>query len=455
MRPIRSLLKRLAKIALLFFVLVLGCGLVWLFTMPPDLLRVGSGYAAKIVCSSVFVAGRDEDEVLAEDVQAPGHPLLRLMRVSVDRPAQRVSAALLGTIAPSAAIYRPGLGCAVVPEGSTAAKLDLPQAVPTATAQAGDGLWPNGEGVASNAAVAALLSRDDLVGSGFRAVVVVKDGVIVGERYAAGFNAKTPLLGWSMTKTVNAALIGRLVEEGRLRLADRNLMPQWAGDARREITLAQLLAMESGLAFNEDYGTVADVTRMLYLQPDMAAFTASLPLEGTPGQTFGYSSGTAVLLSRIWMDRLGDRAIALAFPRDALFAPLGMTSAVMEADAAGTFVGSSYLYATARDWARFGLLLAQNGMWNGARLLPDGFVAAMAEPTTASGGWYSRMQTWLPRPSERADMPADTFNLQGHDGQTITVIPSRRLVVVRLGLTPWSARYSAMPLTKEILRADP
>ncbi|MGE6740717.1 serine hydrolase domain-containing protein [Allorhizobium pseudoryzae] len=455
MRSVGSLLKRLAKIVLVLLLLVVAGGLVWLYTMPPDLLRVGSGYAAKIVCSNVFLAGRDESEVLAEDVQAPGHPLLRLMRVSVDRPAQRVSAALLGQIAPSAAVYRPGLGCAVVPQGSTAAALDLPEAGPGAAVQAGAGLWPNGEGVEANAAVAALLARDDLVGPGFRAVVVVRNGAIVGERYAAGFNDKTPLLGWSMTKTVNAALIGRLIDEGRMRLDERNLMPQWAGDARRDITLAQLLAMESGLAFNEDYGTVADVTRMLYLQPDMAAFTASLPLEGTPGQRFSYSSGTAVLLSRIWMDRLSDRATALAFPRDALFAPLGMTSAVMEVDASGTFVGSSYLYASARDWARFGLFLAQNGMWKGVRLLPDGFVAAMAEPTTASGGWYSRMQTWLPRPSERADMPADTFNLQGHDGQTVTVIPSRGLVVVRLGLTPWSARYSTMPLIKGILRMYP
>ncbi|MCY1669250.1 serine hydrolase domain-containing protein [Rhizobium sp. SL86] len=451
MRPVKRLLKRLAKILLALFLLAVCAGLVWLYTMPPDLLRVGSGYAAKIVCSNVFLAGRDENEVLADDVQAPGHPLLRLMRVSVDRQAQRVSAALLGQIAPSSAVYRAGLGCAVVPQGAEAAELGTIAMAPPSGAQA-NAAWPFGNEVQPQAAAAALLERDDLVGPGFRAVVVVKNGAIVAERYRPGFTANTPLLGWSMTKTVNAALIGRLLAEGRMKLDDRNLMRQWAGDARREITLAQLLAMESGLAFNEDYGTVADVTRMLYLEPDMAAFTASLPLDGKPGERFNYSSGTAVLLSRIWMDRLGDRSTALAFPKDALFGPLGMRSAVMEADASGTFVGSSYLYANARDWARFGLLLAQDGVWNGERLLPEGFVAAMSQPTTASGGRYSRMQTWLPRPSDRAELPADTFNLQGHDGQSVTVIPSEGIVIVRLGLSPWWTGYSPSALSKEVVK---
>lgn len=452
MPPVGSLMKRLAKIVFALLLVAVSAGLVWLYTMPPDLLRVGSGYAAKIVCSNVFLAGRDESQVLADDVQAPGHPLLRLMRVSVDRPAQRVSAALLGHIAPSVAVYRPGLGCAVVPEGASAADLGAVAMTPVAPGRPTEA-WPQGEAVKAEAAVTALLARDDLVGPGFRAVVVVKDGAIVGERYGPGFGPTTPLLGWSMTKTVNAALIGRLIEQGRMHLDDRNLMPQWAGDARGRITLAQLLAMESGLAFNEDYGSVADVTRMLYLEPDMAAFAASLPLEGSPGQSFNYSSGTAVLLSRIWMDRLGDRARALAFLQAALFRPLGMGSAVMEADASGTFAGSSYLYATARDWARFGLFLAQDGVWNGERLLPEGFVAAMSQPTTASGGRYSRMQTWLPRPSDRAELPADTFNLQGHDGQSITVVASSGLVIVRLGLSPWRTGYSSAALSKAIVRA--
>jgi CubicO group peptidase (beta-lactamase class C family) len=290
-----------------------------------------------------------------------------------------------------------------------------------------------------------------------RAIVVVKDGRIVTERYGEGFSAQTPLLGWSMTKSVNAALIGRLLAAGALSPDMAGLFPEWSGDARSRITLAQLLAMESGLAFNEDYGTVTDVTRMLFLEPDMTRFVLSLPLETNPGETFNYSSGTAVLLSRLWMGALGGRVQALSFPARGLFAPLGMASAVMEPDETGIFVGSSYMYASARDWARFALLLLQDGVWKGSRLLPEGFVGAMAAPTEASGGVYSHMQTWTQGPGEKSDadygLPEDAFWLLGHDGQSVAVVPSQGLAVIRLGLTPSKLGYRPQPLVKRILDA--
>jgi len=283
-----------------------------------------------------------------------------------------------------------------------------------------------------------------------RAVVVVKAGRIAGEAYEPGFSKDTPLLGWSMAKTVTATIIGTLIRDGKLSLDDRDLFPQWRNDQRGDIRLADLLAMESGLAFNENYGTVADVTRMLFLEPDMANFAADQPLEADPGSRFTYSSGAGVMLSKIWMDRVGDRAAALAYPQQALFEPLGMTSAVMETDAAGTFVGSSYMYATARDWARLGVFLAHDGVWNGNRILPEGFVAEMQQPNRTSNGRYSRMQTWLP--ARREGIPADTFFLDGHDGQNVVVIPSLDLVVVRLGLTPGWERYSPLRLVAEVAK---
>ncbi len=204
-----------------------------------------------------------------------------------------------------------------------------------------------------------------MTGPGMRAVVVVKNGRIVGERYGEGFTQKTPLLGWSMTKSVNAAIVGTLVKAGKLSLdADRPVRVLEAATTRKAISLADLMAMSSGLEFNEDYGDVTDVTRMLYLEPDMAGFakpTSRWP--AGPGTLFNYSSGTAVMIARLWQDAAG--ADALTWPRKALFDPIGMTSAVLETDARGTFVGSSYLYATARDWARFGLFMAQDGVWNG------------------------------------------------------------------------------------------
>ena len=179
-----------------------------------------------------------------------------------------------------------------------------------------------------------------------RAVVVVKNGRIVAERYGDGFSAKTPLLGWSMTKTVNAAIIGTLVKDGKMAVTNQGLFGPWKADGRAAISLADMMAMSSGLEFNEDYGDVADVTRMLYLEPDMAGFAESKPLTGDVGKVFSYSSGTAVMLSRLWQDAIGDKDKALAWPRTALFEPLGMQSAVLETDEQGTFVGSSYLYAT-------------------------------------------------------------------------------------------------------------
>lgn len=450
------LVLRLAKLSLVFLALLLVACFVWLHATPPALLRVGSGYAAKIVCSNVFLAGRAPAEVLSEDVQAPGNPLLRLMRVTIERDAGLVHAALLGGIAPVTAMYRAGLGCSVLADGAKPASLATASLVSdghesTADARA---LWPQGETVAPRPDISAILSRDDLTGPGMRAVVVVKDGHIVGERYDEGFDAKTPLLGWSMTKTVNAALIATLVRDGRMSLQDRNLFAVWQGDERAGITLAQLLGMESGLAFNEDYGSVADVTRMLFLEPDMARFAASLPLAAKPGTVFNYSSGTAVLLSRIWMDRLGNAEQALAYPRKALFEPLGMKSAVLEPDEAGTFAGSSYMYATARDWARFGLLLADRGVWQGRTILPADLVEDMWCANATSGGRYSRMQTWLA--SRRAGEGAaqdDQFALQGHDGQSVTVIPSRGLVVVRLGLSPASTGYRPGALVAALVKA--
>ena len=172
------------------------------------------------------------------------------------------------------------------------------------------------------------------------------------------------------------------------------------------------------------------------------------------GAQFNYSSGTGTMLSRIWMDRIGDPAAALAYPRTSLFEPLGMTSAEMEADEHGTLVGSSYMYATARDWARLGLFLLQDGTWNGTRLLPEGFVARM---NTSNGlpGHYSEMQSWLDANDDdtAAGVPADAWWLVGHDGQSIAIVPSEDLVVVRLGLTPSKLGYGPEKLVKALADA--
>jgi CubicO group peptidase (beta-lactamase class C family) len=446
--------------ALLLLVAVLA---LILWRKPPALLRVGANYSAKIVCSNVFLAGRDPRAVLSEDVQSPGIALLRLMHVSVDRERGLVRAGLLGFIGDGLAQYRSGKGCTVLPDGkldAAAAALPLPLTNDSSAASTSSAAWPDGTAVQTNPTMDRVLANDALAGPGVRAIVVVDHGRVVGERYAPGFNPSTPLLGWSMTKTVMAGVIGLLVKDGKLSLDQAGLWPG-ATDGRERIRVADLLAMSSGLQWNEGYGAVSDVTSMLYLQPDMAAFARSQPPAHRPGEFWLYSSGTAVILSRIAQESAdGD---ITKYIRTRLFDPLGITSATIEPDEHGTPVGSSYMYATARDWARYGQFLLQDGTWQGQDLLPAGYVSTMATPVTASRGQYGKGQTWLwgsepvtpgVNPDTAFGIPADTFWMSGHDGQNVAIIKSRQLVIVRLGLTPYAAGYSPQPLVKAILEAQ-
>lgn len=450
LRVLGKIVKWLAVLVVLALIGVAG----WLAFAPPALIRVATAYSAKIVCSNQFLAQRNGQDVLAIDVQAPGHPILKYIKIATDNSEGSVSARLFGLFGEGKAVYRAGLGCTSVPYGQDA--LPLATTLPPAGVADMTALWPAGERVepSQDQALVAILDDAAMTGPGMRAVVVVKDGRIVGERYSEGFDAETPLLGWSMTKTVTAAIIGTLVRDGQLSVDQNDLFEGWSSDERGEITLADLMAMSSGLEFNEDYGDVTDVTRMLYLESDMAGFTADKNLVGPRGETFNYASGTTVLLSRIWQNAFADPQQVLVWPGKALFAPLGMTSAVLEPDMADTFVGSSYLYATAHDWARFGEFLRNDGVWNGEQLLPQGFVAWMREEAPASSGAYARGQLWLKGPGEDAgfDLPADTFWLRGHDGQSVAVIPSKGLVIARLGLTPSALQYRPQKMVEALAK---
>jgi CubicO group peptidase (beta-lactamase class C family) len=297
-------------------------------------------------------------------------------------------------------------------------------------------------------AVQKVLLDGAFTGPGMRAAIVIDHGRIVAERYAAGFSVDSRLLGWSMAKTVTAGLVGLLVKDGKLTLDQTGFWPP--GDGRDHIRMADLLAMSSGLRFNEDYGAVSDVTRMLYLEPDAAGFAYSQPLAHPSGEVWSYSSGTANIVARIVQDTAGGSI----WIQDRLFVPLGMRSAIIEPDEHGTLVGSSYMYAVARDWARYAQFLLQNGAWQGQQMLPEGYVDMMASPVAASEGQYGHGFVWLGGRSDAAfGIPADTFYLSGHDGQTIAVIRSRQLAVVRLGLTPYSDGYSPQRLIQAVLQA--
>jgi len=289
-----------------------------------------------------------------------------------------------------------------------------------------------------------------------RAVVVVHGGRIVAERYDPGTLPTTRLLGWSMTKSITNALVGILVREGKLDVRAPAAIAEWQapGDPRRAITLDVLLRASSGLAWSETYEASpfeSDVIAMLYRggHRDMAAYAASKPLAHPVDTVWSYSSGTTLLVSRLVRQAVGGgEPEARAFAQRQLFGPLGITSAVLEADVSGTHVGSSYSWLTARDWARFGLLYLRDGVWDGKRILPEGWVDYTRTPTPAAPQGEYGAHFWLnaggtgggpPLPGA----PRDLFHASGHDGQQVAIVPSRDLVVVRLGLTPSDGRFDS------------
>jgi CubicO group peptidase (beta-lactamase class C family) len=281
-----------------------------------------------------------------------------------------------------------------------------------------------------------------------RAVVIVYKGEIVAERYAPGFSAQMPLLGWSMTKSVMNALVGILVKQGKLSLTDENLMPEWnhPGDRRSQIALDRMLRMSSGLKFDENEGNpLGNLIQMLFGQSNVAAYAASQPLEADPGSKWQYASGTSNILSRIVRRAVGDRdADYLTFPRRALFNPLGMSSAVIEPDASGTFIGSAFMYATARDWARFGLLYLQDGMWEGQRILPEGWVKYSRTPAPAAPKKNYGAHFWLMNVSTPSGH-SKIMTAQGFQDQYTAIIPSHQLVIVHLGRNKNRTRQQFIP----------
>jgi CubicO group peptidase (beta-lactamase class C family) len=267
------------------------------------------------------------------------------------------------------------------------------------------------------------------------ALLVVRAGQLVYERYAHGANAFYLQYSWSMAKSVTQALTGILVEEGRLDLFAPAPVPEWADDERRHITLDHLLRMSSGLEFVEDYvdGQHSDVIPMLQFEGrhDTGAFAAAKPLLHPPGRVWSYSSGTTNIICRILKEAVGDGASGmLRFMNDALFEPIGVRSATPKFDTSGTFIGSSFLLATPQDFARFGLLYLRGGNWDGRRVVPERWVDYARSPTYRDDEQCYGAHWWL-----RPDRP-DWFYASGYDGQRILCIPEKDAVIVRLGRTP-------------------
>ena len=425
----RPSLRRAVRRVLLVLVLLLVVGLVGGYWYARPLLLTGTGYAAHNACAVHLLAGRDDPE---DDL--PDNPLVPYLRTVSDGKSQ-VTGSLLRVLAKQEARFTEGYGCTL---GDQEPELPAPAPVSdTRVLEVGPTTPALDE--ALDRAFGTDLPAAERKALGTRAVVVVRGGRIVAERYADGFGPGTRQLGWSMTKSVTNLLVGRLVAEGALGVDDDQLRDSWT-DGRSAITVDELMRMTSGLSWDETYALGTPITRMLYLEPDMGAYVASRPLAHEPGTYLQYSSGSTTLLCDILLDRTGTDA---SLPAQQLFDPLGLSSFVVEPDGAGTPVCSSYGWATPRDWAAIGQFALQDGVVDGQRLLPSGWMQLSTDVTDAketeedqaygAGWWLNQKPDGSPYDDR---MPADTYEALGHDGQSMAVIPSEDLVVLRMGFTP-------------------
>ena len=459
--------------AVLLIAVVLAAG--WLFSKAAP---IGTGFVAKYICSSTFISNRDPAIVFQEDV-VPVNPLAKIVNYTIDRAQKSVTANSFGLFGLTA-IYRDGCGCSLV-IGTTAEEMARQKLVPPdfkKSRHRADLPWPagglgpvdpSGLGVDRQKLEAALDAAFAEPGPEkprkTRAVVVIYDGQLIGERYAPGFDKDMPLLGWSMSKTVTNALVGILVRQNQLNVMQPAPVAAWQkdDDDRQKITLDQLLRMSSGLKFEEVYAPLYDATYMLYGSYDFGAYAAARPLETEPDAKWYYSSGTANIVAGI-VRRAAEKNYEYyyRFIYEELFNKLGMFSAVLEPDSSGTFVGSSYTFATPRDWARFGLLYLQDGIWQGERIFPDGWVQYTTTPTPkATRGEYGA-HIWLNagsanNPADRRwpGAPRDAFAALGFQEQKVIVIPSKKLVLVRFGATADRKTWSTDEFIKNILACLP
>lgn len=399
---------------------------------------VATGIGAKLLCSAEYVMGDDRDRAF-EDMSQYSAILERLDVVYND--AQRsVTASFLG-LDQKTATFVPGLGCAIDFEDIDARQSLSTRPLPQSTAP-----WPEGDAIATvqpelQALVEGIVEEDNAAGLNTRALLVVHQGRVVAEAYGLDTSAQTPLLGWSMAKSLTAVMLGNLEMRGLLDLSAAPGFAGWSEDERSSIRIHHLLTMSDGLDFAEDYSPGDDATAMLFTVPSAADYAMQKSAVFSPGTHFNYSSGTANLLARLYLDTLGEPQRAYDDLLEHLFIPMGFHNAVLEMDASGAFVGSSYLYASARDWARMGQMMLNGGVINGQRIVTEDWVRRATTPNTSSNETAYGYQWWLNSGDARLrfpSLPEDAFFAMGNREQSVMVSPSMEAVIVRLGWTSGS-----------------
>ncbi len=407
-----------------------------------SLLPIITGYAAKNLCSAVFVSQRDPEDVKALDLN---FSFIKFVKSDINYDEKSVISRFLW--GKSKAIYRDGFGVTLLRDvkEENIRKIKYPSG--TAPEYFQDTLkWPLGnimpkrnsgiDTVKLDVIVKKIIIDNAYKGDAF-AFMVIHKGIPVAEGYKPQFNMKTRLLSWSMAKSVINAMVGILVKQGKMDINQTLGFDDWKGDDRSKITLNDIMQMQSGLKWNEDYGNRSDVTLMLHCESDMGHFALERPEAYPAGTHWYYSSGSTNIVSYLIRNKLQNDSIYYSFANNQLFNKIGMPDAILEVDASGTWVGSSYFYGTARDYARFGMLFMNDGVFNGERILPEGWVKYSTTPASDSKGEFGSF-FWLNKGKKYPEAPEDMFMALGHDGQCILMIPSKELIVVVLSYSPLS-----------------
>jgi CubicO group peptidase (beta-lactamase class C family) len=437
---------------------------------PDRAIRVATGAVAHNVCSKTFVSGLDPQTVFTETIARDGLRRLRhVLRFHVNRTAKTVDASVAGLLT-SYAVFHDGLGCVLL-HGSKQPyllrndidALRVSKSPPLLAEIAGPDIVQPADPALKAALDHAFEEPAEPPFRKTKAVVVVHDGKVIAERYADGVGVDTPLLGFSMTKSVVSALIGIMTQQGLTSPSLPAPVPEWRGqnDPRREIEVEHLLRMTTGLALDETNSGFDPSSQMAYLHNDMAGFAVQATPVAPPGTRWHYSSATTQILARAIRDAVGGPEQTLAFAWRELFNPLGMRNVTLEFDGSGTLQGSTYMLASARDWAKFGLLYLNDGVVGGKRILHEDWVAFSAAATLDSdygaGFWTNRSEHPNAKGRVRAGMPRDAFFASGDLGQRIVIMPTQHLVVVRLGdsVDPSGDIRGLTRLVKEVIAAKP
>ena len=433
--------KKILRIVLAVLAAAVIGGCIYINSLMPII----TGYAAKNLASDVFVSGRNAADIEALDLN---FSFIKFTRNKVDYENKTVTSRFLW--GKSTAAWREGYGVTLL-RGKSAEELRAeifplaPEPDSAVAAFQTDSLeYARLEPIAT-----ALVDELSYGGHPF-AFVVLHNGKLVAERYGYGVDADTRLLSWSMGKSFTNALAGIMAGDSLVDIHAPMDIPEWQGDGRKAITLNDLMQMQSGLKWNEDYGSRSDVNLMLHREKDMGLSALSKPLEHDPGTFWYYSSGSTNIVMRYLRGKFASDAEFLGYIRGRLFEPLGIRNACFEPDMNGTPVGSSYLYVKAMDYARFGQMFLQDGVAGGKRILPEGWVDYTRTPASASEGKYGAF-FWLNRCKVCPDVPEDMYSCNGHDGQQIYIIPSKGLVVVVCGYSPRSNKVDFNALLSDII----